>query len=68
VALPETGNCRAADSSSEEQTRDAFRAGGYTHEEVERYTQVMRKRIAVLGALSSGRGRADTLKARGIQL
>jgi hypothetical protein len=35
---------------SEEQIRDAFRAGGYTHEEVERYTQAMRKRIAVLGA------------------
>jgi hypothetical protein len=50
VALPETGNGRAADSSSEEQIRDAFRAGGYTHEEVESYTQAMRKRIAVLGA------------------
>jgi hypothetical protein len=50
VALPETGNGRAAHSSSEEQIRDAFRAGGYTHEEVESYTQAMRKRIAVLGA------------------
>jgi hypothetical protein len=36
---------------SEEQIRDAFRAAGYTQEEVWIYTQVMRKRIGELGAL-----------------
>jgi hypothetical protein len=36
---------------SGEQIRDAFRAGGYTKEEVELYTRSMRKRIAELGAL-----------------
>jgi hypothetical protein len=36
---------------SEEQIRDSFRAAGYTHEEIEVYTQAMRKRIAKLGAL-----------------
>jgi hypothetical protein len=36
---------------SEEQIRDGFRAAGYTREEVESYTQTMRKRIAELGAL-----------------
>jgi hypothetical protein len=36
---------------SEEQIRDGFRAAGYTHEEIERYTQAMRKRIAELGGL-----------------
>jgi hypothetical protein len=33
------------------QIRDAFRAGGYTNEEVELYARAMRKRIAELGAL-----------------
>jgi hypothetical protein len=33
------------------QIRDAFRAGGYTHDEVEVYTRAMRARIAELGAL-----------------
>jgi hypothetical protein len=36
---------------SEEQIRDAFHAAGYTHDEIEIYTQAMRKRIAELGAL-----------------
>lgn len=36
---------------STEQIRDAFRTAGYTHEEIETYTQAMRKRIAGLGAL-----------------
>jgi hypothetical protein len=36
---------------SEEQIRDAFRAGGYTPEEVTEYTQAMQKRIAQLVAL-----------------
>jgi hypothetical protein len=36
---------------SGEQVRDAFRAGGYTKEEVELYTRSMRKRIAELSAL-----------------
>ena len=36
---------------SEEQIRDGFRAAGYTHEEIEIFTQAMRKRIAALGAL-----------------
>jgi len=36
---------------SEEQIRDGFRAGGYTHEEVEVYTRTMRKRIGELHAL-----------------
>ena len=36
---------------SGEQIRDAFRAGGYTHEEVEQYTRAMRTRIAELGSL-----------------
>jgi hypothetical protein len=36
---------------SEDQIRDGFRAGGYTHDEVEMYTQAMRKRIAALAAL-----------------
>ena len=36
---------------SGEQIRDGFRAGGYTLEEVEMYTQALRKRIAELGAL-----------------
>ena len=36
---------------SGEQIRDAFRAGGYTREEVELYTRSMRKRIAELSAL-----------------
>jgi hypothetical protein len=36
---------------SEEQIRDGFRAAGYTHEEIEVYTQAVRKRIAALGAL-----------------
>ncbi len=36
---------------SGEQIRDAFRAGGYTKEEVELYTRSMRKRIAELSAL-----------------
>ena len=36
---------------SEKQIRDGFRAGGYTPEEIEIYTQAMRKRIAELAAL-----------------
>jgi len=36
---------------SEEQIRDGFRAAGYTNEDLEIYTQAMRKRIAELGAL-----------------
>ena len=36
---------------SEGQVRDGFRAAGYTHEEIEIYTDAMRKRIAELGAL-----------------
>jgi hypothetical protein len=36
---------------SEEQIRDGFRAAGYTHEDIEMYTQAMRKRIAELDAL-----------------
>lgn len=36
---------------SEEQIRDAFRAAGYTHEEIEIYTHAVRKKIAELGAL-----------------
>ena len=36
---------------SEEQIRDGFRAAGYTNEDLEMYTQAMRKRIAELGAL-----------------
>jgi hypothetical protein len=36
---------------SEEQIRDAFRAAGYPHGEIEIYTQAVRKRIAELGAL-----------------
>jgi hypothetical protein len=36
---------------SEEQIRDGFRAAGYTNEDIEMYTQAMRKRIAELGAL-----------------
>ena len=36
---------------SEKQIRDGFRAGGYAPEEIERYTQTMRKRIAELAAL-----------------
>lgn len=36
---------------SEEQICDAFRAAGYTQEEVWIYTQAMRKRIGELGAL-----------------
>jgi hypothetical protein len=36
---------------SEEQIRDAFRAGGYTHDDLEMYTQAMRRRIEELGAL-----------------
>ena len=36
---------------SEAQVRDGFRAGGYTRQEVETYTQAMRKRIAELDAL-----------------
>jgi hypothetical protein len=36
---------------SGKQIRDGFRAGGYTPEEIEVYTQAMRKRIADLGAL-----------------
>ena len=36
---------------SDEQIRDCFRAGGYTSEEVEEYTQVIKERIAALNAL-----------------
>jgi hypothetical protein len=36
---------------SNKQIRDGFRAEGYTHEEIEMYTQAMRKRIAELNAL-----------------
>ena len=36
---------------SEEQIRDGFRAAGYTSEEIEMYTQAVRKRIADLDAL-----------------
>jgi hypothetical protein len=36
---------------SEEQIRDGFRAAGYAPEEIEVYTQAMRKRIAALCAL-----------------
>lgn len=36
---------------SEEQIRDAFRAGGYSAEEVEGYTKEVQKRIAELNAL-----------------
>lgn len=36
---------------SEAQIRDGFRAGGYTHDEIEMYTRTMRKRIAALAAL-----------------
>jgi hypothetical protein len=36
---------------SDEQIRDAFRAAGYTREEIPMYTQTMRKRIAELAAL-----------------
>jgi hypothetical protein len=36
---------------SKKQIRDGFRAAGYTHAEIEMYTQAMRKRIAELGAL-----------------
>jgi hypothetical protein len=36
---------------SEEQIRDAFRAGGYTQEEVEGYSAVIQNRIAALNAL-----------------
>jgi hypothetical protein len=36
---------------STKQIRDGFRAGGYTHEEIEVFTQVMRKRIAQLRAM-----------------
>ena len=36
---------------SEKQIRDGFRAAGYTHDEIEVFTQAMRKRIAELGAL-----------------
>jgi hypothetical protein len=36
---------------SEEQIRDAFRAGGYTLEEIEVYTRAVRKRITDLDAL-----------------
>ena len=36
---------------SDEQIRDGFRAGGYTQDEIEMYTQAMRKRIAALAAL-----------------
>jgi len=36
---------------TEEQIRDAFRAGGYTQEEVERYSTVIQNRIAALNAL-----------------
>jgi hypothetical protein len=36
---------------SEEQIRDCFRAAGYTPEEVESYTEAVRKRIAELTAL-----------------
>lgn len=36
---------------SEEQIRDCFRAAGYSTEDVDVYTQVVRKRIAELGAL-----------------
>jgi hypothetical protein len=36
---------------SRKQIRDGFRAGGYTQEQIELYTQVMRKRIAKLRAL-----------------
>ena len=36
---------------SAQQIRDGFRAGGYTRDEIETYTQAMRGRIAELGAL-----------------
>jgi hypothetical protein len=36
---------------SEAQIRDGFRAGGYTHEDLETYTRTMRKRIAELSGL-----------------
>jgi hypothetical protein len=36
---------------SEEQIRDGFRAAGYAHDQVEIYTQTMRKRIAELASL-----------------
>jgi hypothetical protein len=36
---------------STRQIRDAFRAAGYTHDEIEVYAHAMRKRIAELGAL-----------------
>ena len=36
---------------SNEQIRDCFRAGGYTQEEVERYSEVVQNRIAELNAL-----------------
>ena len=38
---------------SEEQIRDGFRAAGYTHEEIEMYTQAVRKRIAATCRLES---------------
>jgi len=36
---------------STKQVRDAFRAAGYTHDEVEMYARAMRLRITELGAL-----------------
>ncbi len=36
---------------SDEQIRDCFRSGGYTSEEVEEYTKVVKERIAALNAL-----------------
>jgi hypothetical protein len=36
---------------SERQIRDAFRAAGYTHGDVDTYTRALRDRIAALGAL-----------------
>jgi len=36
---------------SDEQIRDGFRAAGYAPEQIEMYTQTMRRRIADLDAL-----------------
>jgi hypothetical protein len=38
---------------TEEQIRDCFRAGGYTQEEVEGYSGVIKNRIAALHALQA---------------
>ena len=52
---------------SEEQIRDGFRAAGYTPEEIEVYTQAMRKRIAELARAVMRRMSRTRSEAREIQ-